>query len=46
MTAVLIRDVARTTVVQPPARQTEELVDKVDQWGEHSFPASDPPSNW
>jgi hypothetical protein len=21
-------------------------IDIVDQWGEHSFPASDPPANW
>jgi hypothetical protein len=28
-----------STVAAPP-------VDIVDQWGMHSFPASDPPANW
>ena len=46
MTAVLIRDAVRTTVLEARPRPSDEVVDIVDQWGEHSFPASDPPANW
>ena len=46
MTAVLIRDPTPTTVVEPPPRTDDVPVDLVDLWGEQSFPASDPPSNW
>jgi hypothetical protein len=29
---------------EPP--EASDDVDVVDQWGIHSFPASDPPANW
>jgi hypothetical protein len=29
-----------------PGPAAAPLVDVVDQWGMHSFPASDPPANW
>jgi hypothetical protein len=38
LAAVLPR-VGLPSAVSPP-------IDIVDQWGEQSFPASDPPSNW
>ena len=55
MTAVLTRQLPGTPLRRrleiavradepPPAISTP--VDVVDQWGMHSFPASDPPSNW
>jgi hypothetical protein len=43
---VLIRSpgpaVPELTAVRPAAGP----IDIVDQWGMHSFPASDPPANW
>jgi len=36
--AVLVR-VGVSSAASPP-------IDIVDQWGEQSFPASDPPANW
>jgi hypothetical protein len=52
MTSVLTRPLPTDTSARaptPPRRQAEIVpppVDVVDQWGMHSFPASDPPSNW
>jgi hypothetical protein len=50
VTAVLTRPlppqpgiVVRPDDAAPPSATP---VDVVDQWGMHSFPASDPPSNW
>ena len=53
MTAVLTRPLTQdTSSARAPTRLRRQPdtvvppVDIVDQWGMHSFPASDPPSNW
>jgi hypothetical protein len=52
MTAVLTRPLppdtssARAPTPLRPQPEISTPVDVVDQWGMHSFPASDPPSNW
>ena len=45
MTAVLTRPLPRPPTPRQP-ETVEPPVDVVDQWGMHSFPASDPPANW
>ncbi|PFG39461.1 hypothetical protein ATJ97_1967 [Georgenia soli] len=34
------------TAPATPAPAAPAAIDIVDQWGAHSFPASDPPANW
>ena len=40
-----VREEPTPVAVVPPPTATPEH-DLVDEWGEQSFPASDPPSNW
>ncbi len=30
----------------PPGSDSDDQPDEVDEWGEESFPASDPPASW
>ncbi len=39
-------DEADEADVADEADEADEVQDEVDEWGEESFPASDPPASW